>query len=658
MSRQLVLRSCLAQILLLAYMPSAFASTPSTEAEDLVFGGIVYSQAAKRAAMNAEDPRTVRMVYFLPNDRPFRAEVVDSMKAVILRTQAFFAEEMQRHGHGNLTFQFETDEKGEPLVHRVDGEHADEHYLDKGFREEVWEALGGKSPVEFLVIDQSVDSVPSGGRRSGGVAYMNERDGRPTFGTVVVPGRFTWQTAAHEIGHAFGLHHDFRDDEFIMSYGASHQAQLSDCAAEFLAVHPYLNSEVDLSEEAYPSTISLLSPSRYPAGSGSIPLRVRISASAGLHQVLLVLTTPRPHFAAGSPEIKACRSLSGDGEAVVEFEYDGLIPGGDLTSLSRPIVHPVSIQAIDQFGRGTRLRFELYQISDRHIATLEEAGAVPSLAFLPDGSLASASAEAGGKLWNLVTRETTAILGPALPVRAVAISPDGGTLASEHDGIVKLWEVATGTNTATLEGQPGDTRFGSIAFSPPDGEILAAVSGDSTIKLWDLTAGTRYADLDHASWVTSVAFSPDGTKLASSSGDGMVSLWNPLTGERIALLEDHAPWVGAVAFSPDGATLASQSGWDGLVRLWDLGTHRTVATIENCSWRQRHGLLARRGPRLRSRTLCQPLGRGHSGKNRLPRARRLGHSRRFLPRWRNPCHRNMEGARAVGCLTVAETPSP
>ncbi len=35
--------------------------------------------AAKRLAeLNVGEPRTVRLIYFLPNDRPFRAEVVDS----------------------------------------------------------------------------------------------------------------------------------------------------------------------------------------------------------------------------------------------------------------------------------------------------------------------------------------------------------------------------------------------------------------------------------------------------------------------------------------------------------------------------------------------------------------------------------------------------
>lgn len=40
--------------------------------------------AAKALAdLDVGEPRTVRMIYFLPNDRPFRQEVVDSMKVVI-----------------------------------------------------------------------------------------------------------------------------------------------------------------------------------------------------------------------------------------------------------------------------------------------------------------------------------------------------------------------------------------------------------------------------------------------------------------------------------------------------------------------------------------------------------------------------------------------
>ena len=591
----------------LAAIPAAHASTRPSDSEDVAFRRVVDSRetpsAAKATALKVEHSRTVRMIYFRPNDRPFRAEVVNSMKVAMRQIQAFFAEEMQRHGHGNLTFRFETDDQGEPLVHRVDGEHADAHYLEhSGAQGEIWQTLG-RRPIELVVLDLSANTVPYFGGGAGAVTWRG-REGDLKVATVLVPSGFSWRIVAHELGHAFDLEHDFRDSEYIMSYGGGNRARLSACAAEYLTVHPYFNPGIKVAQGASPSTIDLISPSGYPADSTSIPIRLDIGNSSGLRQVLLFATTELPHFAAGGAEVKECRSFSGERTAVVEFDYDGVIPSKANSSLADPIVHGMSFWAVDTAGRASRRYFTLYQLSDRHLATLEEPEGITALAFSPDGTtLASASwaEESSVKLWDVGTREIISIFGSASPGLsdapsgaqiisifgsvsqglAVAFSPDGATLASEHNGTVKLWEVATATRTATLEGRSGDSRFRAVAFSPPDGATLAVVSGERTVELWDLATEAKYADLDHDSEVTSLAFSPDGTSLATASTDGMVILWDPATGERTAVLEGHAGWVGAVAFSPDGATLASQAGWDGLVKLWDVKTQRTVATIEN-----------------------------------------------------------------------------
>lgn len=44
-------------------------------------------------------------------------------------------------------------------------------------------------------------------------------------------------TVCHELGHAFGLHHDFRRGDYIMSYG-NERKRLSDGAAAWLSRHP------------------------------------------------------------------------------------------------------------------------------------------------------------------------------------------------------------------------------------------------------------------------------------------------------------------------------------------------------------------------------------------------------------------------------------
>ena len=581
MRRPLILKPCLAHtLLLLASIPAAHASTRPSDSGDVPFCRVLYQEesappAAKAAGLEAEDPRTVRMIYFLPNDRPFRAGIVDSMKATIRQIQTFYAEEMERHGHGSLTFRFESDDKGEPLVHRVDGEHGDAHYLERsGARREIWRSLG-RHPIEVVVLDLSANTVPYFSGGAGGVTWRSSE-----AATVLVPGGFSWRTLAHELGHAFDLEHDFRDSDYIMSYGGGNRARLSACAAEYLTVHPYLNPGIVAAREASPTSVDLISPAGYGAGSTSTPIRLEIGNSSGLHQVLLYATTELPHFAAGGAEVKECRSLAGERTATLEFDYDGIIPSKANSSLANPIVHRLRVWAVDTAGRTSRLGFSLFQLSERHVTTLEEPGYVVSLAFAPGGSLASAAGDTLVRLWDPGTRKTIARFGPSSRAGAVAVSPDGATLASEHAGTVKLWEVATGTHTATLGAGPGDQRFRSVAFSPTDGKTLAVVSGDDTVRLWDVATGANYAGLDHDSHVTSIAFSPDGTSLGSTSGK-VVTLWDPAAGAPTAVLEGHTHWVGAVAFSPDGATLASQSGWDGLVRLWDVSTHRTVATIEN-----------------------------------------------------------------------------
>ena len=90
----------------------------------------------------------VRMIYFLPKDRPFRPEVVGRMKDATLQ--------MQEHGYGDPTFRIEPDDQGEPLVHRVDGEHMDEDYPERdGAVSEASQAFAGGRGIKLLVIDQT-----------------------------------------------------------------------------------------------------------------------------------------------------------------------------------------------------------------------------------------------------------------------------------------------------------------------------------------------------------------------------------------------------------------------------------------------------------------------------------------------------------------------
>ena len=291
--------------------------------------------------LNRGEPRTVRMIYFLPSDRPFRQEVVDLMKVRIREIQTFYAEQMQAHGYGRRTFRFETDAQGEPLVHRVDGRHPNRHYLqDETIREvlaEIDQIFDTEANVYLIAI--SSDSILSGGDTVGGVAGGNSALVYDTVG---------FGTAAHELGHAFDLWHDFRDDAYIMSYGYDSD-RLSACNAQFLAVDPYFNSNSSV-ESGLSPTIELISSSTYPPGSASVPIRLKVGSSKGLHQVILFGTTRAPHSAAGFLEVQECRGFAGQKEAVVRFEYDGTIPSSPFSSLSDFGVQRLTSSIVDADG--------------------------------------------------------------------------------------------------------------------------------------------------------------------------------------------------------------------------------------------------------------------------------------------------------------------
>ena len=53
---------------------------------------------------------------------------MEALRELIKDTQAFYADEMERHGYGRKTFALETDKTGEPVVHHIDGEFPEEHY--------------------------------------------------------------------------------------------------------------------------------------------------------------------------------------------------------------------------------------------------------------------------------------------------------------------------------------------------------------------------------------------------------------------------------------------------------------------------------------------------------------------------------------------------
>ena len=636
-----VLRLCLFVLAFMIPSSAGHGSPQPSESENVHFclpldleemqaRDSIYAASKQALNLNVGPPRTVRMIYFLPNDRPYRASVVDSMKTTIRRIQTFYGEQMQAHGYGYKTFAIESDASGEPIVHRVDGQHADSHYLDNTSSkvpDEIHEAFDRDANVYLIVVDNSNNAIgTSRGRRAGGTGISRGKVG----GHALVHGAFSFRTAAHELGHAFGLTHDFSDDSYIMSYGGGNHRALSMCGAGFLAVHAYFNTNVpiegdsetgfrELIDGVTNSNFELISSREYPSGSNSVSIRLNVSDSDGLHVVLLLIRTREPHPAAGSLEVKACRTLEGLQNASITFDYDGIFPSESSTSLSKPVRHEIYIQMVDSEGNLRGAFFRLIQISAQLIGTLWNTDKVPSVAFSPDGRTIVAGSNGGTvKLWDVAMQTNVAILGRG---GSVAFSPDGTTVAVGEGGI-RLWDMAAKKQIASIS-NPEDGGW-SIAYSSdgttiasgsyyaiemydakkkkhihtlgeltdrtflvafaPDGMTLASGGpGEGAIKLWDVSTRKHIATLSDAevriSDISSVAFSPDGSTIASGSVSGydLLNLWDVATRKHIAILANRGS-IWSVAFSPDGSVLASGGG-DGAIKLWDVATRDAIGAL-------------------------------------------------------------------------------
>ena len=497
------------------------------------------------------------------------------------------------HGYGRRTFRFETDAQGESLVHRVDGRHPNSHYsqdetIYKVF-DEIEQVFAMPANVYLIVIDTR-GAIRSGGGPVGGVAKRLSKSG----GIALVGGSVWFGAAAHELGHAFGLHHDFRDDAYIMSYG-SRRDRLSTCAAEFLSVHPHFNRNSSLwtvydRNPARP-TGQLISSVLYPPGSTSVPIPLKIASSKGLHQVILWGETRQSHSAAGIPEVLECRGFAGQKETVARFEYDGTIPSSPLSNLSDR-EHGIWVTIVDVDGNGDYIDFELVERSPYLVATLQHGGNTNGfpehlLSFSPDGSLLALTKqeqETNGLvvdtevlLWDVASRQQVATLQHEGGVSSLSFSPDGSLLAVGSRGKISLWDVASRQQVATLQ---HEGAVFSLSFSP-DGSLLAAVTWYDVL-LWDVASRQRVSTLQHEGGASSLSFSPDGSLLAVGPR-GKISLWDVASRQQVATLQHEGGSAYKViphslSFSPDGSLLAAVSARK--VLLWDVASRQQIATLQ------------------------------------------------------------------------------
>ncbi len=259
-----------------------------------------------------ESEYIVRPIYLRGPGLRHDPETFEEIKNLMREVQQFYADQMEIYGFGRKTFQFETDADGNAFVYHVNGRFFGENALPTFNKFD-----SSKNIIRLLFVEDlnpNTVSYPCG---------QGHGDSHSGYAEVAC---FSFITVAHELGHAFGLPHDFRyrpssPAGYIMSYGS--QRMLSQCAAEWLDVHRYFNTERTAADGDV--TIEVLPPLRHPPN--AIRLRFNVTAPAGLHQARISGIDQIGTFSGRKePGLIACKLLNGNQSETVDFVIPPLSP--------------------------------------------------------------------------------------------------------------------------------------------------------------------------------------------------------------------------------------------------------------------------------------------------------------------------------------------
>jgi cytochrome c len=240
-------------------------------------------------------------------------------------------------------------------------------------------------------------------------------------------------------------------------------------------------------------------------------------------------------------------------------------------------IAPDGTQAVSGSFDTSAIRWSLNLNTAQQVLRLHD-GAVNAVAYLRDGRVVTAGADARIAIWTPGQQQPDRILnGHSAPIASVAISPDNTVLASASwDRTVRLWPL-NGGEPRVLEGNAQNAN--GVVFSP-DGKNVVSAGYDATVRIWPLSGGGEIVR-SLPTPLNDVAVAPDG-EIVAAGANGKVYFLSA-GGDVLSEIEASPTPVIAVAISPDGNLVAA------------AGIRGSVAVIERKSRKLAHTLV---GPGL------------------------------------------------------------
>ncbi len=243
--------------------------------------------------------------------------------------------------------------------------------------------------------------------------------------------------------------------------------------------------------------------------------------------------------------------------------------GGPVRTLA---ISPDGTRAVSGSFDTSAIRWSLARDAAEQVLRFHD-GAVNAVAYLKDGRIVTAGADAHIAIWTPAKQQPDKILdGHTGPIASVAVSPDGTILASASwDHTIRLWPL-NGGEPRVLEGNAQNVN--GVAFSP-DGKNVISAGYDATVRIWPLASGGDIVR-NLPTPLNTVAVVPDGETVAAGAS-GKVYFLSP-KGDVLAEVEASPTPIIAIAISPDG-NLVAAAGIRGSVAVIERKTRKLAHTL-------------------------------------------------------------------------------
>lgn len=236
-------------------------------------------------------------IYFLPTNRLPQIDIPEKIDKILRDLQTFFADEIQRHGFGRKTFDFEKNSDGSAKVYLFEGKTTDEYYdryTSSSVLSEIEQHFESSTKCYFIIVDKSVKKESIKNKYSSAdlekiekgfqdmVLSIRDSVFRRQGGDIVVRtplNGYSKHGLAAKFGDAFGLNRDYRQPSYLMSYGR-HSKHLSKSSAAWLSRSRFFNTEMTFFDDK--TIIETLSPSK-----GKV--RFKVEDADGIYQVRLLV---------------------------------------------------------------------------------------------------------------------------------------------------------------------------------------------------------------------------------------------------------------------------------------------------------------------------------------------------------------------------------